>query len=143
MAEAPDWFHDAIVSGLQRLLVLRLRDGPAMDTARLTAAAWVDALAGDIDPNDPEGETARVAEGFRGLMRTRSVWPQPVHLAQAMPPRITRLNGLLAKPPPPRRLHAPAPAPPAGLEAGILTPERRAENLRRIAEIRDGITKTP
>ena len=87
---APQWLTDAVLSGLQRLVALRLADAPALDTIKLTGAAWVDALATEVDRDNPEGEAERIRDGFALLMRQRATWPAPKHLILAMSPRRRR-----------------------------------------------------
>jgi hypothetical protein len=39
-----DWFHNAVLSGVQRLYALNLPDRPAAEVVQLTAVTWVDVL---------------------------------------------------------------------------------------------------
>ncbi len=91
MAEsAPDWFHDAIVSGLQGLVALRLEGGPPRDSVAATALTWVAAwwalpvawVKSDVD---------RIAHAFLRATHRVTKWPAPRDVINLMPPRPAML----------------------------------------------------
>ena len=94
---AERWFREAIGDGLQRLLVLRFDNAPALDFLDLTAGVWVDSLAGgdwdaalNIRYWDEALDGPRIAAAFMAMARTRSTWPAPRDLLNALPPRPPR-----------------------------------------------------
>lgn len=89
---ARDWLLVEVIEGLKRLIVLRLENGPALDTIELVAAAWHDALAAHPEPWDEALDGQRLRTGFADLARNRSTWPKPVHLLRAMPERPRRAS---------------------------------------------------
>lgn len=88
-----DWFLDEILAGFQRLACLALERQPAAEVIRGTALAWVEALTHGRRW-DQGRDAPRIREAFRTLAATRTSWPAPLHLIEALP----RLEGVKALP---------------------------------------------
>lgn len=93
------WFHDAILTGLQKLALLNLDRTPACDTLPGTALAWIETLwptrCWRQDIHEP-----RIAEAFRILARDRETWPPPAAFLIALPawnPTTLALKKLLTE----------------------------------------------
>lgn len=103
----PREIYNALIEGLQKLLVLRLRGAPAADSVVAVAAIWEEALC------HSEGwrveDLPRMRKAFAQLYADCREWPSPRNFLERLPPR----------PPPPA-----LPNPP-------ISPERRAA-LRKI-----------
>jgi hypothetical protein len=84
---APDWLRHEVVSGLQRLLLLALDGGPALDSIEGVAMAWVDACLVWPIAWDRDADTPRLRHAFRVLAAGSRRWPAPVQLRDALPPR--------------------------------------------------------
>lgn len=95
---APDWLRNEVVSGLQRLVLLALEGGPALDAIEGVAMAWVDACQVWPIAWDRDADAARLRQGFRLLAASCRRWPSPVQLREAMPPRLP--SPALPAPPP-------------------------------------------
>ena len=85
MAKTPDWFEQAVTTGIQRLLVLSLDRTPAMELIEGTVDAWCDALWPGRDWRLSDSD--RITEAFRTLSRTRDQWPAPRDFLAALPER--------------------------------------------------------
>lgn len=114
---APDWLRTEVVTGLQRLLLLSLEGGPALDSIEGVAMAWVDACQVWPIAWEREADAPRLRQAFRVLAANSRRWPSPVQLREALPPRQA----------------APALPPPA------VDAARAAEVQRQIREILDGM----
>jgi len=105
----PDWFHNLIITGLQKLVLLRLAGTPPADVFDLTVAAWSEALW-TRGQWDEALDRYRMERAFTSLLRTCERWPSPKPY----------LDHLRARPPQPQ-----LPPPP-------LSPEQRARNGARL-----------
>lgn len=114
---APDWLRVEVVSGLQRLLLLALEGGPALDSIEGVAMAWVDACMVWPIGWEQAADAPRLRQGFRLLAASCRRWPSPVQLREALPPRQ---------------------APPA-LPAPAVDAARAAEVQREIRSILEGM----
>ena len=114
---APDWLRNEVVTGLQRLILLALDGGPALDSIEGVAMAWVDACQCWPIAWEREADAPRLRQAFRVLAATARRWPAPVQLREALPPRQ---------------------APPA-LPRPEVDAARAAEVQRQIREILDGM----
>lgn len=94
---APNWLRNAVVDGLQGLLVLRLKGAPANDTAKAVAGAWVTVLANRPIAWDEKLDTPRIRQAFMQLAGTCEYWPSPATFLAALPPRVIS-TPLLTKP---------------------------------------------
>jgi len=108
----PDWFHNLMITGLQKLVLLRLAGTPPVDVFDLTVAAWSEALwtGGQWDE---ALDRQRMERAFTALLRTCERWPSPK----------TYLDHLGSRPPQPQ-----LPPPP-------LSPAQRAHNRARLRAI--------
>lgn len=87
MADAPDWFFDAINAGLQALVVLHLPGGPGHETVAYTRDVWVGALWDAPVEWQENVDSRRIEIAFRRLARQADRWPTPRTLMELMPPR--------------------------------------------------------
>lgn len=87
MSECPSWLRTEVITGLQRLLLLNLRGGPALETIEGVALAWCDAcLCWPIDWQ-AEADAPRLRQAFRLLAASVREWPAPVQLRELLPAR--------------------------------------------------------
>lgn len=86
--QAPAWFSNTVIEGVQLLLLLSLPGTPAAETVSGTALAWVDLLWGNNGQHWQEKpDTQRLREAFRSLGAASSRWPAPSELRQHLPAR--------------------------------------------------------
>jgi hypothetical protein len=78
------WMVREIGLGLAKLLCLRLAGCPSEDMVEATVAAWIDALALGRQW-DQERDTPRIRHAFRVLCASRTEWPAPKDLVEALP----------------------------------------------------------
>jgi hypothetical protein len=81
-----DWFHNAVVSGVQRLYALNLPDRPAAEVVQLTAVTWVDVLWALL-PWAEHLDAWRLPVAFTGLAASADRWPAPTRLRAHLPAR--------------------------------------------------------
>lgn len=109
----PDWLHNAVIEGLQKLIALRLPGTPPQDAVAGTAAVWLEAIDSPRMRWDESLDLPRVRRSFRALFINCDRWPAPklfiAHLGNRDPP--------LALPEPP------------------MTPEQRERNRERLREL--------
>lgn len=74
---APDWFHNTVVEGLQRLHVLGLPGTPAAETVTLTAQVWIDTLWALPRTWLEERDAPRLREAFLTTAQLAERWPAP------------------------------------------------------------------
>jgi len=72
-----DWLRTEIVTGLQKLLALRLPGSPAADTATATAEVWIEALSNAAIAWNEQLDRARVRAAFGRLVVSCDRWPAP------------------------------------------------------------------
>src|SRR5262245_25074973 len=83
----PDWFNNAIVSGLQWLVVMSLRGTPPEDIMEFTREAWQDTVWRSQALWDQAADEQRLSAGFLRLRQSMDRWPAPKNLLDAMPQR--------------------------------------------------------
>lgn len=86
-AQAPAWFHNAVLSGLQFLWALGLPGTPAGEVAALTATSWVQALWLHPLRWTEEQDLPRLTEAFTTVAARTERWPTPRNVLDALPPR--------------------------------------------------------
>lgn len=106
------WFRDAVLSGVQALWSLSLPGSPPEETIDKTADVWVAALWSDAVAWERDADLQRIHTAFERLVRDADRWPSPAVW----------------------RRHLPSRRPKAALPAPQMSPERRAENSRRLRE---------
>lgn len=92
------WLRNAVVDGLQGLLVLRLRGAPATDTVKAVANAWVAVLANRPIAWDEKLDRERIRQAFLQLAATCEHWPAPATFLDALPRRVPIATPLIDKP---------------------------------------------
>jgi len=117
----PDWFRAVIVTGLQKLLALRLAGTPPEDAIVGTAGVWLEAIWTTGLQWDESLDRQRMERAFSILLRTCDRWPSPK----------TYLDHLGDRPPQPQ-----LPPPP-------LSPEQRAKNKARLHAMLHTLNLTP
>ena len=81
------FIHNEIITGIQKLMTLRLAGSPAADTITATAGTWIEAIAG-LDVNwNAEQDRWRIAKAFEKLIVTCERWPSPKQFINCLPPR--------------------------------------------------------
>ena len=81
------FINNEIITGLQKLMALRLVGSPAADTIKSTAAIWIEAIGG-LDVNwNADQDRGRISKGFEKLIVTCDRWPAPKQLIHCLPPR--------------------------------------------------------
>ena len=74
------------MAGLQKLYCLGLDRTPAAEILPGTAEAWCEAIQNGRQ-FDGALDTPRIRAAFVSLAASRSSWPAPTHLVEALPPR--------------------------------------------------------
>jgi hypothetical protein len=95
---APDWLNNEIVTGLQKLLALRLPGSPAKDTAAATTTVWLEVIGGSGVDWIEALDRLRVRAAFRGLAARCDRWPAPRQFFEQLQPRAYAQPALTAKP---------------------------------------------
>jgi hypothetical protein len=85
---APSWLENAVIEGLQALLVLRLDRAPAADTINAVVDVWLHALMASNTTWISHLDAARLSAGFARLLHSCQQWPAPKALIDAMPARV-------------------------------------------------------
>lgn len=83
----PDWFNDAVISGIQRLAALSLNGTPPAETIGLTAIAWTETLWEANIAWDEQLDERRINAAFKRISREIDRWPAPKHLLDYLPSR--------------------------------------------------------
>ena len=110
----PKFVSDELLTGLQKLMMLRLEGAPPADGIKLTASVWVEAIASVNISWVEQLDKGRITAGFTRLFAEIERWPTPKMLIRCLPPR----------PEPPKLEHK-----------RQLTPEEKArgrENLKKL-----------
>ena len=110
----PKFVSDELLTGLQKLMLLRLEGAPPADGIKLTASVWVEAIASVNISWVEQLDKGRITAGFTRLFAEIERWPTPKMLIRCLPPR----------PEPPKLEHK-----------RQLTPEEKArgrENLKKL-----------
>ncbi len=81
------WFKDAVISGLQMLMALRLRNSPSAETMQALTKVWLAALSSRPIQWDEGQDLPRLRKAFTELSAKSTHWPAPADLMNAMPPR--------------------------------------------------------
>lgn len=113
----PKFVSDELLTGLQKLMMLRLEGAPPADGIKLTASVWVEAIASVNISWAEQLDKGRITAGFTQLFAEIERWPTPKMLIRCLPPR----------PEPPKLEHK-----------RQLTPEEKArgrENLKKLYQI--------
>jgi len=86
------WFKDSIISGLQMLMALRLRNTPSAETMQAVAKVWMAALSSRPINWSEEHDAERIRKAFTELAATSTHWPSPSEFMAVMPPRKETLK---------------------------------------------------
>ena len=78
------WLRTEVLTGLQKLLCLRLEGCPSEDMIEGTLAAWCEALE-YAKTWDQQRDVPRIREAFVRLARTAKRWPSLAELIEVMP----------------------------------------------------------
>lgn len=79
------WLRTEIVTGMQKLLCLRLSGCPSDDMIAGTVGAWMEAIT-DNRVWDEERDIPRIRAAFRSLAKSRVDWPRPAEFLRELPP---------------------------------------------------------
>ena len=90
---AADWFHNAVVEGVQRLQVLSLQGTPAAETVVLTVEVWIETLWRASWGWQQERDVPRLQEAFRSIAAKAERWPAPRAVLDNLPaaPQVKQL----------------------------------------------------
>ena len=112
---AAQFLNDAVLTGLQRLLALRLVGSPPADAIELTASVWIDAIVRYPIAWNEQLDAWRLQAGFDQLVWRSERWPTVKHLIDSLPKRL---------PPPP-------------LPKPVMTKRMQQEGKQRLKKILD------
>ena len=87
MSEDKRWLRVEIGTGLQRLLLLRLKDAPPAETIGLTGEVWLEAVSTMNIAWDESLDAVRIREAFTRMSQVCEEWPAPKKLFELMPKR--------------------------------------------------------
>jgi len=82
-----DWLRDAVIDGLQRLLVLRLQNSPAEDTLEAVAEIWIEVFLSQRIIWVEKLDQVRIAKAFLKATATFERWEAPAKVLQLLPKR--------------------------------------------------------
>jgi hypothetical protein len=85
--DLPDWLLQEVAAGLQRLILLALEGGPALESIEGVALAWADACLCWPIAWDEAQDAPRLRLAFRQLAASVKRFPSPVQLREVLPPR--------------------------------------------------------
>ena len=86
------WLDNEIIEGIQRLLILRLKNAPALDTIDLLVDTWVYVFRSQpIDWNEPL-DRPRIRQAFLSCMGKIDEFPSPRTVMQYLPARADVLK---------------------------------------------------
>ena len=83
----PKFVSDELLTGLQKLMMLRLEGAPPADGIKLTASVWVEAIASVNISWAEQLDKGRVTRAFACLLAEIERWPAPKMLIKHLPPR--------------------------------------------------------
>ena len=83
----PKFVSDELLTGLQKLMMLRLEGAPPADGIKLTASVWVEAIASVNISWVEQLDKGRITAGFTRLFAEIERWPTPKMLIRCLPPR--------------------------------------------------------
>ena len=83
----PKFVSDELLTGLQKLMMLRLEGAPPADGIKLTASVWVEAIASVNISWAERLDKGRITAGFTRLFAEIERWPTPKMLIRCLPPR--------------------------------------------------------
>lgn len=83
----PKFVSDELLTGLQKLMMLRLEGAPPADGIKLTASVWVEAIASVNISWAEQLDKGRITAGFTRLFAEIERWPTPKMLIRCLPPR--------------------------------------------------------
>lgn len=114
------WLEREIARGLQGLIALRLPGAPADDSVTLTLDVWLAAIESQTVTWNEQLDAERVRRAFRTLYRICDRWPAPKLILDNLGNRD----------------------PPKALPAPRMSPEERARNRARLADILAGLAES-
>lgn len=117
---AADWLRVEIITGLQKLLTLRLQGTPPEDAIVGTAEVWLEGVSRSRISWDEQLDRVRVQRSFAALFRSCEYWPPPKMLLDHLGSR----------------------APPKALPEPPLTPEERQQVKDKLREIIEQLTQS-
>lgn len=83
----PKFVRDEILTGLQKLMMLRPDGAPPNSGIKLTASVWMEAIASLPIQWDEKQDAGRVTRAFTCLLAEIERWPTPKMLIKHLPPR--------------------------------------------------------
>ncbi len=86
------WLDNLILEGIQRLLILRLKDSPALDTIELLADTWIQVFKNQPIDWDESQDSKRIRQAFLSCMGKLESWPSPKTILLFLPNRDNHLK---------------------------------------------------
>ena len=83
----PKFVRDEILTGLQKLMMLRPDGAPPNSGIKLTASVWIEAIASLPIRWDEQQDAGRITRAFACLLAEIERWPTPKMLIKPLPPR--------------------------------------------------------
>ncbi|UOO93602.1 hypothetical protein [Vitreoscilla stercoraria] len=81
------FINDEVLTGLQRLMALRLAGSPPADAIAATASVWMDAVSRYPIAWNEQQDTQRIRAAFDKLVWECDKWPSVKQFLNALPPR--------------------------------------------------------
>ena len=81
------WLMNEVADGLKTLIILRLAEGPSLESVAAVAVAWCNTLQSSPIAWDRSLDAPRLREAFQTLQREQDRWPAPKRLLESLPPR--------------------------------------------------------
>jgi hypothetical protein len=102
------WLDNVIIEGIQRLVLLRLKYSPALDTLEPVVDVWVDAFKSQPIKWDEELDAARIRQAFLKCSGMLDEFPAPRTVLQYLPsrPELLKLPSLNPRAPMPSSIKA-------------------------------------
>lgn len=82
------WLKNTVITGIQKLVVLRLPNTPPESAIVATASVWINVLQGMHVRWEQHLDQTRIEQAFRVLCARCDKWPAPKHLIDALPVRV-------------------------------------------------------
>lgn len=84
-----EWLKNAVIEGLQTLIVLRLEGAPASDTVTAVAEIWITIFASKAAGWNETTDAPRIRAAFLRAAGSLKTWPAPKIVIEFLPPRPT------------------------------------------------------
>lgn len=86
------WLDAEIIEGIQRLLILRLKNAPALDTVELFVDTWITVFKNQPIDWHEALDRPRIRAAFLSCMGNTEEFPAPKKVLQYLPARVAVLK---------------------------------------------------